>query len=99
MLEFNIEQPFAQDAEEVVIGSCLLPEGDDTFDIVHQIVKAEDFFDPACRLIFECMTELANNNQPIDEITVFDRVRRKNIEGEIGGISGYMKYQKRYRHL
>ena len=66
MLESNIEQPFALDAEEVVIGSCLLPEGDDTFDIVHQIVKAEDFYDPACRLIFDCMTELANDNNPID---------------------------------
>lgn len=95
MLEFNIEQPFAQDAEEVVIGSCLLPEGDDTFDIVHQIVKAEDFFDPACKLIFECMTELANDNHPIDEITVFDRVRRKNIEGEIGGISRLYEIQEK----
>ena len=39
MLEFNIEQPFAQDAEEVVIGSCLLPEGDDTFDLVHRLIQ------------------------------------------------------------
>ena len=76
MFENTIEQPFAQDAEQVVVASCLLTDGADTFDVVSQIVSATDFYDPVCGILFTCMQELAKDNKPIDEITVFDKVKK-----------------------
>mgnify|MGYP002623318814 FL=1 len=93
MLENNIEQPFAQDAEEVVVSSCLLTDGADTFDIVSQIVTSEDFYDPKCKIIYQCMEELAKDNKGIDEITVWDKIRRKNLGDDIGGINALYEIQ------
>ena len=53
MLDNNIEQPFAQDAEQVVVASCLLTDGAETFDVVSQIVTSEDFYDPKCKIIYQ----------------------------------------------
>tara|TARA_X000001388_G_scaffold43958_2_gene31050 strand:+ start:2152 stop:3477 length:1326 start_codon:yes stop_codon:yes gene_type:complete len=93
MNEPQIEQPFALDAEEMVISSCLLSDGQSTYDIISQIVKPSDFFDESCRIIFCCMFELAQESKPIDEITVFDRIRRKNLEDQVGGISRLYEIQ------
>ena len=93
MLENNIEQPFAQDAEEVVVSSCLLTEGSDNFDLVSQIVTSEDFYDPRCKIIYQCMEELAKDNKSIDEITVWDKIRRKNLGDDVGGINGLYEIQ------
>ena len=95
MFENTIEQPFAQDAEQVVVASCLLTDGADTFDVVSQIVSATDFYDPVCGILFTCMQELAKDNKPIDEITVFDKVRRKGLEEDIGGITGLYDVQNK----
>jgi replicative DNA helicase len=93
MLDNEIEQPFAQEAEEMVVSSCLLPDGAETFDLISQIVKSDDFHDETCRIIFESMQELAKDNKPIDEITVFDRIRRKNLENRLGGINKLYEIQ------
>ena len=95
MLDNNIEQPFAQDAEQVVVASCLLTDGADTFDVVSQIVTSEDFYDPKCNIIYQCMEELAKDNKSIDEITVWDKIRRKNLEDDIDGISGLYEIQSK----
>lgn len=93
MLENIIEQPFAQDAEEVVVSSCLLTDGSENFDLVSQIVTSEDFYDSSCRIIFQCMEELAKDNKTIDEITVWDKIRRKNLEDDLGGIESLYRIQ------
>lgn len=93
MLENIIEQPFAQDAEEVVVSSCLLADGSENFDLVSQIVTSEDFYDSSCRIIFQCMEELAKDNKSIDEITVWDKIRRKNLEDDLGGIESLYRIQ------
>lgn len=93
MLENIIEQPFAQDAEEVVVSSCLLTDGSENFDLVSQIVTSEDFYDSSCRIIFQCMEELAKDNKSIDEITVWDKIRRKNLEDDLGGIESLYRIQ------
>jgi replicative DNA helicase len=95
MLDNNIEQPFAQDAEQVVVASCLLTDGADTFDVVSQIVTSEDFYDPKCKIVYQCMEELAKDNKSIDEITVWDKIRRKNLEDDIDGISGLYEIQSK----
>ncbi len=95
MLDNNIEQPFAQDAEQVVVASCLLTDGADSFDVVSQIVTSEDFYDPKCKIIYQCMEELAKDNKSIDEITVWDKIRRKNLEDDIDGISGLYEIQSK----
>ena len=95
MLDNNIEQPFAQDAEQVVIASCLLTDGAETFDVVSQIVTSEDFYDPKCKIIYQCMEELAKDNKSIDEITVWDKIRRKNLQDDIDGISGLYEIQNK----
>jgi replicative DNA helicase len=96
MFDTDIQQPFALDAEEMVVSSCLLP-GDEgaTFDVVSQIVQADDFYDQSCKIIYGCMAELAKDNKPIDEITIFDRIRRKSLEDQVGGIGRLYSIQER----
>ena len=88
MLQENIEQPFAQEAEQVVVSSCLLPDGNETFDIISQIVKEDDFHDPVCRIIYSCIEQIHKENKAVDEIIVYDRVRQRGLEEDIGGIQG-----------
>ena len=76
MLDNNIEQPFAQDAEQVVVASCLLTDGADTFDVVSQIVTSEDFYDPKCKIIYQCMEELAKDLAQLKPV----RTREHNRE-------------------
>lgn len=88
MIEETIEQPFALESEQVVVSSCLLPDGSETYDLVSQIVSPDDFWDAKCKLIYTCICELAKDSKDIDEITVYDKIREKGLEDQIDGING-----------
>ena len=81
-------QPHAIESERAVIASCLLEEGQDTFDRISPILVAEDFWNTPCRVLYECISELSLESKPLDEITVYDKVREKNKEEIIGGLPG-----------
>ena len=75
--------PHSTEAEESVIGALLrsAAAADDVFDRL----DPTDFYVPAHRTIFEAMSRLYNDGQPIDTVTVVDRLHRAgNLEGAGG---------------
>ncbi|HLA23882.1 MAG TPA: replicative DNA helicase, partial [bacterium] len=71
------------DAEQGILGSMLLDR--DAIARVVELIRAEDFYRDAHRRIFEAMTDLFERGEPVDLITVTDRLRDKGQLDDVGG--------------
>ena len=60
--------PYSPEAEEAVIGSIL--QDNRAFDMVNDIVKAEDFYQPNLRRIYEQLATMINAGKVADPVTV-----------------------------
>lgn len=71
------------EAEQALIGSILIePE---KMDQIVSIVSSSDFYDPRNKYIFRVMEELHDQGQPIDIISVCDRLRDEGLLDKVGG--------------
>ncbi|MBI2972464.1 MAG: replicative DNA helicase [Armatimonadetes bacterium] len=73
------------EAEQGVLGSMLLDR--DAIARVVELLRAEDFYRDAHRRIYETMSELFERGEPVDLITVTDRLRDKGQLDDVGGAS------------
>ncbi len=78
-------QPHSIEAEQSVLGGLLLSA--DGWDAVAETVTADDFYRPDHRLIFRQIARLAEATQPIDVITVADRLTANGELDAAGGLS------------
>lgn len=80
--------PQAVDLEEAVLGAMMLDNSavNDAVDILR---VPETFYDPRHRVIFSAIRHLFSNSEPIDLLTVSDRLK-KNGELEIAGGAYYL---------
>jgi replicative DNA helicase len=69
--------------EEVVIGAMLLEK--EAYTIVADILKQECFYREEHQYIFEAITKLSLNGNPIDMLTVTEELRRMGKLEEAGG--------------
>lgn len=75
--------PHSLEAERTVLGALLLdPEA---IIKVSDFLKPEDFYDPAHRQIFGVMFQLYNSHEPIDFVTVTNKLADNNAIQAIGG--------------
>ena len=77
--------PHSNEAEESVLGSILLSS--DAANEVFDRLSSDDFYVPAHQAIFEAISHLYNQNQPIDAVTVADVLRRAEELDKVGGVS------------
>src|SRR3990172_13145656 len=75
------------DAEQGVLGSMLL-ERDAIARAVEQL-RAEDFYRDAHRRIFDAVVDLFERGEPVDLITVTERLRARGQLEDVGG-AGYV---------
>ena len=75
--------PHNDEAEKSVLGAIL--QDKEVFFQVSELVKAEDFYSPSHREIFNSMTDLYQRSEPIDIITVCDSLKRRNSLETVGG--------------
>ena len=80
-------QPQAVDLEMAVLGGIMLDK--DAFPKVYETLRPESFYKPAHVLIFEAMFELYKDLQPIDTLTVAEKLKQMGTLEESGGI-GYL---------
>jgi len=73
------------EAEQSFLGSVLLNK--DSLLKVADVVNAEDFYKDAHAKIFEVILELYENNDPIDLVSLSNRLEEKKILENIGGRS------------
>jgi len=75
--------PQAVDMEEVVLGAIMLEK--DSIDMVVPILDVDDFYKDAHAITYEAILSLLTNNQPIDQLTVVDRLRVLGKLEMVGG--------------
>ena len=77
--------PHSLEAEESLLG-CLLIDKDAIIRVVDSILE-NDFYKTSHQTIFEAMRELYNNQEPIDIITLTNRLEEKGQLSQVGGRS------------
>ncbi|MBX3707180.1 MAG: replicative DNA helicase [Pseudomonadales bacterium] len=77
--------PHSVEAEQSVLGGLML-DNDAWFDVA-ELVSAADFYRTSHQLIFEAMTALAGEDQPIDALTVSERLSGKGQLDKAGGLA------------
>ena len=77
--------PNNMEAEQSVIGAMLLDKN--AISEASEILRSDDFYKEAHKLIFESIMELYDKNEPVDLVTLVDNLRKKNILEAVGGIT------------
>ena len=76
-------QPQALEAELAVLGSMLLTK--EAVSMSMQWLTANNFYKAANERIFACMVELFEKGEPVDAISVVDRLKKKKELASVGG--------------
>ncbi|MCB1679636.1 MAG: replicative DNA helicase [Halioglobus sp.] len=76
--------PHSVEAEQSVLGGLLLAA--DAWDAVAEVVAPGDFYRPDHRLIFRQIMQLAEASQPVDVITVADKLEALGELASAGGL-------------
>lgn len=76
-------QPHDLDAERTVLGAVLL-DGESMLKI-SDLIAPGDFYDPIHRVVFQAMTDLYNQHQPIDFVTVSSKLGDTKALDDVGG--------------
>lgn len=77
--------PQAIEIEEAVLGGMLIDH--EAASIALQILKADDFYKPANRHIYEAIFKLYERDNPLDIITLENELKDQNLLDLCGGIS------------
>lgn len=75
--------PFAQDAEECVLGAMLMER--DAVDAAIELLAPECFYVQAHRDLFAAIIHLHENNMPVDPITLTDQLKKDGKLEMVGG--------------
>lgn len=73
--------PHSVEAEQSVIGSMLMDR--DAIISASEIVVVDDFYQRQYGVMFETMVELFNEGQPVDLVTLQDRLKEKDVPPEV----------------
>lgn len=76
--------PHSQEAEQSVIGSMIMDR--EAILIASEMLTGEDFYQRQFGIVFEAMVELFNQNEPVDLVTLQDRLRAKEVPEEISSM-------------
>ena len=68
----NRELPYSTEAEKAVLGGIMLKN--ETWDIVSDLVKEDDFHKDEHKLIYKTIHDLQDAGKPIDVITVQEAI-------------------------
>ena len=79
--------PRATDIEAAVLGALMLDQ--DAFNEVSDLLRPESFYEPRHQKIYEAIQQLGLAQEPVDMMTVTNRLRQNNELEDIGG-AGYI---------
>jgi replicative DNA helicase len=79
--------PRSEEAEQATLGAMLLER--EAIARVVNIIRAADFYTDTHRNIFNAITELFNEGQPVDVVTLAERLRVRDLLEQVGG-QGYL---------
>jgi replicative DNA helicase len=77
--------PHNLDAEQSVLGAILLSDRSLYALVIEEGLHASDFYHERHGLIYEAMLSLYNESEPVDVLTVTERLKRSGTLDEVGG--------------
>jgi replicative DNA helicase len=80
-----IAPPHNLDAEQSVLGAILLSDRSLYALVIEEGLRAEDFYRERHGTIYDAMLSLYNESEPVDVLTITDRLRRTGKLDEVGG--------------
>lgn len=75
--------PHNLEAEQAVLGALLLVP--DSFAVVSEILRPEDFYGEGHREIYTALKEMAERGRPIDLVTVTEELKSRDALDKVGG--------------
>lgn len=72
------------EAEQSVIGSMIMDR--EAIIVASELLNRDDFYHQQYGVIFEAMVELFNEEQPVDVVTLQNRLREKNVPAELSSM-------------
>ncbi|MEF9941175.1 MAG: replicative DNA helicase [Lachnospiraceae bacterium] len=76
--------PHSIEAEQSVVGSMLMDK--EAILTSSEIISGEDFYQTAYGIIFDSVVELFNEGKPVDLVTLQERLKEKDVPGEISSL-------------
>jgi len=76
--------PHSPEAEQSVIGSMLMDT--DAVMAASEIITGEDFYQKQYGILFDNITELYNEGQPVDLITLQEHLKQKDVPPEVASL-------------
>lgn len=76
--------PNSLEAEQSVIGSMIMDK--EAIVIASETLLKEDFYHQQYGILFEAMIELYNEEQPVDVVTLQNRLREKDVPAELSSM-------------
>ena len=76
--------PHSIEAEQSVVGAMLMDR--DAVTTASELISGNDFYQSAYGVVFDSMVELFNEGQPVDLITLQERLRSKDVPAEISSL-------------
>ena len=73
------------EAEQSVLGAMLIKK--EAITQAQELLRPNDFYREAHRIVFETMLELAGDNEAVDLVTLTEALRKKEMLEKVGGIS------------
>src|SRR5256886_17393332 len=80
-----IAPPQNLDAEQSVLGAILLSDRSLYALVIEEGLRAEDFYRDRHGTIYEAMLSLYNDSEPVDVLTVIDRLKAIGKLASVGG--------------
>jgi len=78
-------QPQNIDAEKAIVGAILIDK--DTIIKIADVLAPEYFYDEKNRILYEIMIELYEDRDPIDIVTVTNKLKKREMLEKVGGSS------------
>lgn len=85
----STRRPHDAGAERAVLGAVLSSQGD-LWPQAHDLVRAEDFYVPANRTMWEALAALAKTGQPLDSVALVGYLEGTHALERAGGIEGVL---------
>ena len=76
--------PHSLEAEQSVIGSMIMDR--EAIVVASELICGEDFYNKSYGVLFDSMVELNDQGQPVDLVTLQNRLKEKDVPPEISSL-------------
>lgn len=93
LMNDNVQRipPNSLEAEQSVLGAMLLDK--EAVSTATEVVSGEDFYREAHKEIFEAVVDIYNKGEPVDLITLSERLKQRNTIEAVGGVTYLVQLQ------